>query len=353
MSSLIRKMLESQEHATLHPSAAFSDQSRGRSRPERPCPVRPAFQRDRDRILHCKSFRRLLHKTQVFLSPQGDHYRTRLTHTLEVSQIARTLSRGLRLNEYLTEAIALGHDLGHTPFGHAGEAVLDRLMPGGFRHEIQSVRVVVKLENNGRGLNLSREVIDGIGGHSKGRGKIINGAASLPRTLEGQLVRVSDIIAYVNHDLDDALRSGVLRLRDVPARLLKKLGQTHSQRIGRMVTDVLTNTRLDRDPHIRMSSGMEEALKNLRSFLWDRVYENPEVHGEFQKCDKLLSDLFAYFQRDEQVFTLLSDQKLPQRSPQRERIICDFLAGMTDRFAIRIYEMLSIPRPWPVTIGYA
>jgi dGTPase len=315
MSSAIREMLERQEHAILHPLAAFSDTSQGRARPERPCPVRPAFQRDRDRILHCKSFRRLLHKTQVFLSPQGDHYRTRLTHTLEVSQIARTLSRGLRLNEYLTEAIALGHDLGHTPFGHAGEAVLNRLMPGGFRHEIQSVRVVVKLENNGQGLNLSREVIDGIGGHSKGRGKIISGAASLPRTLEGQLVRVSDIIAYVNHDLDDALRSGVLRLRDIPARLL------------------------------------EEALKNMRSFLWDQVYENPKVHGEFEKCDKLLSDLFEYFQRDEEVFTLLSEQKLPQRSPQRERIICDFLAGMTDRFAVRVYEMLSIPRPWPVNLG--
>ncbi len=348
----IRRMIEQQERAVLHPRAAFSDRSRGRSRPEDPCDVRPAFQHDRDKIIHCKSFRRLLRKTQVFLAPMGDHYRTRMTHTLEVSQIARTLARALRLNEHLTEAIALGHDLGHTPFGHAGEAVLDELMPGGFMHVTQSVRVVEVLEREGAGLNLTVEVVDGIARHSKGRGKILSGAGDgLPMTLEGQLVRVSDIVGYVNHDLDDALRAGVLRLDDVPGDLLSVLGDTHSKRISRMVTDVLESTDLDRDDEIRMGDEIEQALRRMRDFLYERVYENPIVHEEFTKCRKILEDLFHTFRDRPDTFRRLTGKSLPEPIPARERRICDFVAGMTDRYAIRLFERLFVPRPWPVEMG--
>ena len=345
----IRRMLEGQEHAVLHPAATFSDRSRGRQRKEKSCTVRPAFQRDRDKIIHCKSFRRLLHKTQVFLSPRGDHYRTRMTHTLEVSQIARTLARALRLNEQLTEAIALGHDLGHTPFGHAGEEALNLLMPGGFRHVDQSVRVVQVLERGGRGLNLTREVLDGIARHSKGRGKILSGAGKrLPATLEGQLVRVADIVAYVNHDLDDALRGGVLKQRDVPARLLSVLGRTHSQRIGRAVKDVLENTRLDHSPRIILGAGMERALMEMRDFLWEHVYDNPTVHEEFGKCHKMLEAFFRRFLDEPATFRRVTGHPVPKTRSGRMRAICDFLAGMTDRYAIRLFEELFLPRPWPV-----
>jgi dGTPase len=345
----IRRMLEEQEHAVLHPAATFSDRSRGRLRKEKSCPVRPAFQRDRDKIIHCKSFRRLLHKTQVFLSPQGDHYRTRMTHTLEVSQIARTMARALRLNEQLTEAIALGHDLGHTPFGHAGEEALNRLMPGGFRHVDQSVRVVQVLERGGRGLNLTREVVDGIARHSKGRGQILGGAGKdLPATLEGQLVRVADIAAYVNHDLDDALRGGVLMQSDVPRRLLSVLGRTHSQRIGRVVKDVLRNTRLDRLPRIVLGTQMEGALMEMRDFLWEHVYDNPTVHEEFDKCHKMLEGFFHRFLDEPAVFRRVTGQPVPRMRAERMRAVCDFLAGMTDRFATRLFEELFLPRPWPV-----
>jgi len=348
----IRRMLEQQEHATLHPRAAFSDASQGRHRPEPPCPLRPAFQHDRDKILHSKSFRRLLHKTQVFLSPQGDHYRTRMTHTLEVSQIARTLARALRLNESLTEAIALGHDLGHTPFGHAGESVLDKILPGGFRHWIQSVRVVTVLEREGRGLNLTREVVNGIGRHSKGKGLILGGAADeLPFTLEGQLVRVSDIVAYVNHDLDDALRGGILKLADVPARLVRVLGATHSRRIHRMVTDIVKHTDLDGGGPVRLSNGMEEALGEMRAFLYQRVYENPRVHEEFEKCSKMLKDMFEVFWEKPEVFLRHSGQELPGSEALRRRTIADFIAGMTDRYATRLYQELFVPRPWPIQSG--
>ena len=345
----VRQMLEQQEHQVLHERAAFSDQTRGRARPEDACSVRPAFQHDRDKIIHCKAFRRLQRKTQVFLAPMGDHFRTRMTHTLDVSQIARTLARSLRLNEHLTEAIALGHDLGHTPFGHAGEAVLNDLMPGGFMHVSQSVRVVEVLERDGQGLNLTEEVVDGIAKHSKGRGKILSGAGSaMPITLEGQLVRASDIVAYANHDLDDALRGGVLKQSDMPARLIEVLGETHSQRISRMVRDVLESTDLDQGGDVCMSDEIEEALRDMRDFLFERVYENPVVHREFVKCRKMLADLFHAFHDEPETFERQTGQQLPEDLAARERHICDFIAGMTDRYAMRLYEGLFIPRPWPI-----
>ncbi|MBN2493736.1 MAG: deoxyguanosinetriphosphate triphosphohydrolase [Deltaproteobacteria bacterium] len=342
-------MLEQQERAVLHPRAAFSDACRGRSRPERACSVRPAFQHDRDKILHSKAFRRLMHKTQVFLAPQGDHFRTRMTHTLEVTQIARTLARALRLNEQLTEAIGLGHDLGHTPFGHAGEAVLDELVPGGFRHVQQSVRVVEVLERDGKGLNLCAEVVDGIAGHSKGKGRILEGAR-LPATLEGQLVRLADITAYVNHDLDDALRAGVIDLSDVPRELLSVLGRTHSKRISRIVTDVIDETDLDRDARIRLRAETERALSELRDFLYSRVYENPAVHEEFTKCRKLLSDIYLRLVGEPRLFRRLTGQRLPAGSKARKQAVCDFVAGMTDRYAMRVYEALFVPQPFPVEL---
>ncbi len=345
---LIRERLEDLEHRIYHPRASYSDSTRGRARQEKACTVRPAFQHDRDKILHCKAFRRLLHKTQVFLSPQGDHYRTRMTHTLEVSQIARTLATALRLNDQLTEAIALGHDLGHTPFGHAGEDALNQMIPGGFRHVAQSVRVVEILEKEGHGLNLTWEVLDGIAKHSKGKGKILGGAGHhLPRTLEGQIVRVADIIAYVNHDLDDALRGGVLRLQDVPKNLLSVVGRTHSQRIARAVKDILKNTDLDRGEGIAMSEDMEQAIVDLRAFLWDRVYENPTVHDEFKKCHTMLEHLFHLLMSDKTIFTRLLGPGPPDCDERKMRMVTDFLAGMTDRFATRLYKELFIPRPWP------
>jgi len=348
----VREMLEAQEHAVLHPQAGFSDSTQGRSRPEKPCAIRPVYHHDRDRIIHCKSFRRLMHKTQVFLSPQGDHYRTRMTHTLEVSQIARTLSSALRLNEHLTEAIALGHDLGHTPFGHAGEAVLNRLMPGGFRHVEQSVRVVERLSREGRGLNLTREVIDGIARHSKGKGRILDGAeGNLPMTLEGQLVRLADIVAYVNHDLDDAIRGRVIRLQDVPQRLLTVLGRTHSQRINRVVKDVIAHTDLDALPRVMVGEEIEDALKEMRDFLWGQVYENPVVHDEFLKGQKMLEELYHLFMGKPDLFQRVSGQRAGESPAEAQRAVCDFLAGMTDRYATRLFEVLFIPKPWPVRLG--
>ncbi len=351
----IRNMIEQQEHQVLHPRAAFSDHNRGRKRQEQPCSIRPAFQHDRDKILHSKSFRRLLRKTQVFLAPQGDHYRTRMTHTLEVSQIARTLARALMLNEHLTEAIALGHDLGHTPFGHAGEAVLNDLMPGGFRHVNQSVRVVDLLERDGQGLNLTIETIDGIAQHSKGRGKILSGAGSnLPITLEGQLVRLSDIVAYVNHDLDDAIRAGIIVESDVPKELLKTLGPSHSARIDRMVKDVLYSTNLDDGDLIQMSDELEEALQDMRDFLYEKVYDNPVVHEEFTKCRKMLTDLFSIFIEQPSTFDRLAGKGREGKASGvfgLDRRICDFIAGMTDRYALWLYNELFIPRPWPLSRG--
>jgi dGTPase len=340
----IREQLEAREDAALAPGAARSARSRGRARPEPEDPIRPAFQRDRDRIIHSKAFRRLKHKTQVFFAPQGDHYRTRLTHTLEVSQIARTIAKVLRLNEELTEAIALGHDLGHTPFGHAGEAVLDRLVPGGFNHYEQSLRIVDVLEGDGRGLNLTWEVRDGIARHSKGKHGLPVGADPEHRsaTIEGQAARVADIIAYVNHDIDDAMRGGILRESALPARAVKVLGRSGSQRIGRMVTDVVLHTLDAGLTEIRMSPPILDAMLELRDFLFESVYENAAATAEFKKAAGILGGLWDKLHERPNEF-------LDTRTMASEGIDAaarDFVAGMTDRYAVALYERLFIPKPW-------
>jgi len=340
----VREMTEKIERETLHPKACLSERSRGRLRQEKEGEIRTCFQRDRDRIIHSKAFRRLKHKTQVFLAPKGDHYRTRLTHVLEVSQIARTISRALRLNEDLTEAIALGHDLGHTPFGHAGEDVLREIHPGGFDHFKQSLRVVDFLENSGRGLNLTHEVRDGILKHSKGKGLIIpESEKDSPSTLEGQVVRISDIIAYLNHDLDDAQRAGVIKRSDIPKDIISVLGDSHSKRIDTMVKNSIytsLDTGLD---SIRFSSEVYEAMNLLRDFLYERVYENPRAKNEFKKAKKILKDLYEYYlEHPEEVFTDIP----PEKKPNTPRMVCDFIAGMTDRFALITYERLFLPTPW-------
>ena len=342
--SSIREALESRERQTLAVQAAKSADSRGRLRPEIEDDVRPAFQHDRDRIIHSKAFRRLKHKTQVFLAPAGDHYRTRLTHSLEVSQIARTIAKVLRLHEELTEAIALGHDLGHTPFGHAGERVLDSLMPGGFRHYEQSLRIVDVLEHDGQGLNLSFEVRDGIGRHSKGKDGSPVGVDPSKRavTLEGQIMRVADLIAYVNHDIDDAVRAGVLDPEALPGDAVATLGASSSARIARMVKDVVTETTGGGLTEIRMSSEVLEATLALRAFLFDAVYENDQATSEFKKSAGILGGLWEKVREH-------PDELLDARilaSDGLDVAVRDFLAGMTDRFAIALYERLFIPRPW-------
>lgn len=339
----IRQQTEERERLTLDPKACLSSASRGRRRREREGDIRTCFQRDRDRIIHSKSFRRLKHKTQVFLAPRGDHYRTRLTHTLEVSQIARTISRALRLNEDLTEAIALGHDLGHTPFGHAGEDVLREIYPGGFEHYNQSLRVVDVLERNGKGLNLSYEVRKGILGHSKGRGDIFL-AKRKNETLEGRVVRVSDIIAYVNHDLDDAMRAGVLKRSTIPPEFFN-IGDTQSRRIDAMVKDVIY-TSLSAGLHdIVMSRDVEKITCALRDFLYDNIYEGEITKREFSKARKILLDLYQYYmEHADEIF-----KELPRKMiGNRQRLVCDFIAGMTDRFALMMYERNFLPQPWKV-----
>jgi len=338
----IREKLEEIEKATLSPKATLSSNSQGRARPENPHVLRTAFQRDRDRIIHCKSFRRLKHKTQVFLAPFGDHYRTRLTHTLEVSQIARTIAKALRLNEDLTEAIALGHDLGHTPFGHAGEETLDKLLPDGFSHYEQSLRVVEKLEYEGKGLNLTSEVRDGIQKHSKGRGEILeNNMEDMPKTLEGQVVRVSDVIAYVNHDVDDALRAGVIQEDDIPQPLIKALGKWPATRIDRMVEDVVTASLGTELNKIAMSGKGLAGVVELREFLYRKVYSSPPAQAEIEKAKKILSDLFAYVLRAPEPYV-----KPYPRGDSLERRAADFIAGMTDLYALALYEKLFFPRTW-------
>jgi dGTPase len=340
----IRQQLEQREREILAPQAAKSADSRGRLRREPEDPVRPAFQRDRDRVIHSKAFRRLKHKTQVFFAPAGDHYRTRLTHTLEVSQIARSIAKVLRLNEELTEAIALGHDLGHTPFGHAGERVLDSLIPGGFNHYEQSLRIVDVLENDGRGLNLSWEVRDGIARHSKGKSGLPVGADPAHRasTIEGQIARVADIIAYVNHDIDDAVRAGLLRESELPAVRTEVLGRSSSERIGRMVTDVVVQTLEGGMAEIRMSDPVLEATVGLRSFLFEAVYENEVATAEFGKAVGILGGLWEKLRQRPGEYldpgTLESDGL--------DVAVKDFLAGMTDRYAVALYEQLFIPKPW-------
>jgi len=335
--------MEEREALTLSEKATFSARTRGRSREEPPCPIRTAFQRDRDRILHSKSFRRLKHKTQVFLSPEGDHYRTRLTHTLEVSQIARTISRALRLNEDLTEAVGLGHDLGHTPFGHAGEAILNEIVPGGFRHFEQSLRVVELLELEGKGLNLTWEVRDGILKHSKGTGAVFTKQdRGRPATLEGQVVRVSDIIAYVNHDIDDAIRSGLLEEGEIPGHLTEILGKTHSGRINTLVSDVIYASLEQNLDAITMSPSVLQAMLDLRQFLYRSVYALSIPKKELLKAKKMLSDIYYYsLENHESILT-----RFERQGDSIEQAATDFLAGMTDRFAINLYGQLFLPKIW-------
>jgi dGTPase len=340
----LRQQLEARELEVLAPQAAKSAASRGRLQSEAEDEVRPAFQRDRDRIVHCKAFRRLKHKTQVFFAPTGDHYRTRLTHTLEVSQIARTIAKVLRLHEELTEAITLGHDLGHTPFGHAGERVIDSLMPGGFNHYEQSLRIVDVLENDGRGLNLTWEVRDGIAKHSKGKSGAPIGLTGALRssTIEGQIMRVADLIAYVNHDIDDATRAGLLRAEDLPPEPVRVLGLTSSARIGSLVTDVVTETLAGGMTEIRMSPPVLQAVLDLRSFLFDAVYENAIATAEFKKASGILSGLWQKVRER-------ADDYLDRRTIEHEGLdaaVRDFIAGMTDRYAVRLFEELYIPKPW-------
>jgi dGTPase len=338
----IREQLEDIEAQILSPKACLSRNSRGRSREETPHALRTSFQRDRDRIIHSKSFRRLKHKTQVFLAPYGDHYRTRLTHTLEVSQIARTISRALRLNEDLTEAIALGHDLGHTPFGHSGEDTLAKLLPGGFSHYEQSLRVVEKLEYEGKGLNLTFEVKDGIYRHSKGRGKILDRKKEdMPATFEGQVVRVSDVIAYVNHDIDDALRAGIIKESDIPRDLVGVLGRWHASRIDRMVGDVVEASLKTGLERIAMSEGIMKAVVELRDFLYERVYFNPFALEELRKTEKIIRDLYGYLREHPEGY--IKDYPY---GDSLERRVTDFIAGMTDRYAVALYEDLFLPRSW-------
>jgi dGTPase len=342
----IRLELEAREDGTLHPRAARSSDSR-RERPEKPSPVRTEFQRDRDRILHSKAFRRLKHKTQVFISPEGDHYRTRLTHTLELSQIARTIACALNLNEDLTEAIALGHDLGHTPFGHIGEAVLNELCPGGFRHYEQSLRVVEKLENGGQGLNLTREVRDGILKHSKGQGEVIpRDRRQLPATLEGQIVRLSDMITYVNHDIDDAKRAGIISDSDIPESSRKLLGTKYAKRIDTIVIDVIDETLKNGLEIIATSPPVFAELLKLRTFLFKNVYTREERMVEKEKIREILLAIHARVVRDPATFI----HPFPEDDPVAARAI-DFIAGMTDNYALTLFRRLSLPE-YPQPAGW-
>ena len=333
ISAEIRHRVEQLEKRLLSPYASLACETRGREQPMEPCPVRTDFVRDRDRIVHCKSFRRLKHKTQVFLSPAGDHYRTRLTHTLEVSQIARTIARGLRLNEDLTEAISLGHDLGHTPFGHAGEAVLNRLVPGGFEHNVQSLRIVSLLENGGRGLNLTFEVRDGIVNHKK---------SGCPATLEGEVVSIADRIAYINHDIDDALRAHVLKAEDIPESCTAILGGAHGDRINAMITDVLLNS-MDK-PCIAMSDGVGREFEKLRDFMFERVYFNPIAKREEGKAARVIEQLYLYYLGH--IDSLPDEFKMHIEQDGRERIVSDYIACMTDRYAVNDYESKFVPKGW-------
>lgn len=327
---MVRKDLELKEMVRLSPYAAKSVNSRGRLHYTEPCPLRTEFQRDRDRIIHSKSFRRLKYKTQVFLPGGGDHYRTRLTHTLEVAQIARTIARCLRLNEDLAEAIALGHDLGHTPFGHIGERSLDETMPEGFRHNEQSRRVVEVLENDGAGLNLTWEVRDGISCHS---------GAQFPATLEGECVRRADRIAYLNHDLDDAIRGGVLRDFELPVDCLKTLGNSHGERINNMIADIVANSQ--NTEHLEMSPLMQSAMDGLREFMFERVYRDEWRAAEETRCDHVMKALFKYY--SEHPGEMPEEFVLIGYREGTARAVCDFLSCMTDRYATRQFQKLFIP----------
>lgn len=331
----IREQLEARECEYLSPYATRSKDSRGREREEEPCDIRPVFQRDRDRILHCKAFRRLKDKTQVFLTPEGDHYRTRLTHTLEVSQNARTIAKALRLNEDLVEAIALGHDLGHTPFGHAGERALDRVCPYGFVHSEQSVRTVEHLERGGKGLNLTFEVRDGIKNHQ---------TACMPVTLEGKIVRLSDKIAYIHHDMDDAMRAGLLKESDVPKSIGEVIGYTARERLDHIIHDIVVNSEGKDD--ICMSIPVENAMKELRMFMFDNIYENPVAKGEEGKAESLIEVLYEYYLSHMELLPKERIAFMERQNVPKEIIVCDHVAGMSDRFAIAKYEEIYIPKNW-------
>lgn len=335
--STIRENLELWEKEYLSPYATLSMNSKGRLRDEEQCDIRPVFQRDRDRILHSKSFRRLKDKTQVFLTPEGDHYRTRLTHTLEVSQNARTIAKALQLNEDLVEAIALGHDLGHTPFGHAGERALDEVCPLGFEHNVQSLRMVDVLEKDGVGLNLTMEVRDGILNHQ---------TSGNPFTLEGQIVRISDKIAYIHHDMDDAIRGGILTEEDVPRPIREVIGFTTGERLDHFIHDIVITSFGKNE--IKMSDPVAQAMKDLRQFMFENVYKNPEAKSEESKAESLMKTLYEYY--------LGHLDKLPKDSLKmvnmgeaKERVVCDYVASMTDRFAMDKYEELFIPKSWPTS----
>lgn len=331
----IRERTEELERQTLSPRACLSAQSKGRAVDIEPCPMRTCFQRDIDRIVHSKSFRRLKHKTQVFLQPEGDHYRTRMTHTLEVSRIARTIARGLRLNEDLAEAAALGHDLGHTPFGHAGERVLNEIIPGGFRHYEQSLRVVERLENDGEGLNLTAEVRSGIVCHTSG---------PLADTLEGQIVRLADKIAYINHDIDDAMRGGIIYPTDIPIHISQVLGYTHGERINTLAGDVIAASQ--EGDVIRQSPEIGAAMAELKEFMFEEVYRNPVAKGEEGKAQDMIRALFDYYRKN-------TDELAPEYQDilareGADRAVCDYIAGMTDKYAVDCYSRAFIPLAWTV-----
>lgn len=331
----IREQQENYEEQLLSKQAMLSKNSRGREKEEESCDIRTDFQRDRDRIIHSKAFRRLTHKTQVFISPEGDHYRTRLTHTLEVAQIGRTIARALRLNEDLTEAIALGHDLGHTPFGHAGEKALDDICDEGFKHYVQSIRVVEKIENKGKGLNLTWEVKDGILNHpTKGK----------PSTLEGKIIRLSDKIAYLNHDIDDAIRAKILTDDELPQANIKVLGKTARHRINNMIHDIV-NKSIETDD-VFMSDEMLEAMLALRKFMFKHVYIDSKAKVHEKKAQNMLTQLFLYFREREHLLPYEYLEKVDRKEDSLDRVVCDYIAGMTDRYAINIFTDLFIPASW-------
>ncbi len=331
----IREEQEKREHLIFSPYASFSDESRGRDRDEEPCPMRTIYQRDRDRIIHCKTFRRLKHKTQVFLAPEGDHYRTRLTHTLEVAQIARSIARALNLNEDLTEAIALGHDLGHTPFGHAGERTLNSLCPMGFAHYKQSIRVVEFLEKDGQGLNLTWEVRDGILNHR---------TSGNPSTLEGKAVRLSDKIAYINHDIDDGIRAGILKESDIPSEYTDVLGNSTKERLNTMISDIIMNSIGKND--LVMSEPVRKAMTELRKFMFESLYLNPTAKSEEAKADKLITELYRYYVANTDKLPDTYKRFITEFDERSEQVVCDYIAGMSDQYSISKFQEIFVPKAW-------
>lgn len=331
----IREEQEKREHLIFSPYASFSDESRGRDRDEEPCPMRTIYQRDRDRIIHCKAFRRLKHKTQVFLAPEGDHYRTRLTHTLEVAQIARSIARALNLNEDLTEAIALGHDLGHTPFGHAGERTLNSLCPMGFAHYRQSIRVVEFLEKDGQGLNLTWEVRDGILNHR---------TSGNPSTLEGKAVRLSDKIAYINHDIDDGIRAGILKESDIPSEYTDVLGNSTKERLNTMISDIIMNSIGKND--LVMSEPVRKAMTELRKFMFESLYLNPTAKSEEAKADKLITELYRYYVANTDKLPDTYKRFITEFDERLEQVVCDYIAGMSDQYSISKFQEIFVPKAW-------